>query len=98
MYWKMAVSACRRVSQGRRQTSSALMVLKKVSTAALKLLYSSSGDLSCFRYTELAVDFADDLAFQASNDLAFALSVFRAFSDICKCRFVASHSNDSNTI
>jgi hypothetical protein len=29
-----AVSACRRVSQVRRQISSALMVLKKVSTAA----------------------------------------------------------------
>jgi hypothetical protein len=35
MYWKMAVSACRRVSQVRRQISSALMVLKKVSMAAL---------------------------------------------------------------
>ena len=85
-------------TKGLRQISSALMVLKKVSTAALKLLYSSSGDLSYFQYTELAVDFADDVAFQASNDLAFALPVFRAFLDICKCRFVASHSYDSNTI
>ena len=62
MYSKMAISAFRRVSQGCRQISSALMVLKNVSTAALKLLYSSSGDLSCFRHTELAVDFADDVA------------------------------------
>jgi hypothetical protein len=35
MYWKIAVSAWRRVSQLRRQINSALMVLKKVSTAAL---------------------------------------------------------------
>jgi hypothetical protein len=28
MYWKMAVSVWRRVSQGRRQISSALIVLK----------------------------------------------------------------------
>ena len=34
MYWKMAVSAWRRVSHVRRQISSALIVLKKVSTAA----------------------------------------------------------------
>jgi len=32
--WASAVSACRRVSQVRRQISSALMVLKNVSTAA----------------------------------------------------------------
>ena len=30
MYWKMAVSAWRRVSQNLRQINSALMVLKKV--------------------------------------------------------------------
>jgi hypothetical protein len=35
MYWKMAVSARRRVSHDLRQISSALMVLKKVSTTAL---------------------------------------------------------------
>ena len=35
MYWKMAVSACRRVSQVRRQINSALIVLKKVSMASM---------------------------------------------------------------
>jgi hypothetical protein len=35
MYWKMAVSAWRRVSHDLRPISSALMVLKKGSTAAL---------------------------------------------------------------
>ena len=30
MYWKMAVSACRRVSQDLRQASSALIVLERV--------------------------------------------------------------------
>lgn len=34
MYSKIAISACRRVSQGRRQISSALMVFKNVSTIA----------------------------------------------------------------
>jgi hypothetical protein len=46
------------------------MVLKNVSTAALKLLYSSSGLLERFRYAKLAIDFADDVAFQATNDFA----------------------------
>jgi hypothetical protein len=62
--------------------SSALMVLKKVSTAALKLLYSSSSDLSYFWDAKLAVDFANDVAFQATNDFAFALSVFCMFLKI----------------
>ena len=35
MYWKMAVSACLRVSHDLHQINLALMVLKKVSTAAL---------------------------------------------------------------
>tara|TARA_B100001765_G_scaffold61789_1_gene37071 strand:- start:260 stop:370 length:111 start_codon:yes stop_codon:yes gene_type:complete len=35
MYSKIATSACRRVSHDLRQISSALIVLKKVSTAAL---------------------------------------------------------------
>jgi hypothetical protein len=39
------------------------MVLKNVSTTALKLLYSSSGDLSYFWDAKLAVDFANDVAF-----------------------------------
>ena len=37
MYWKMAVSAWRRVCQGLCQINSALIVLKKVSTAALAI-------------------------------------------------------------
>ena len=40
----MAVSACRRVSHDLRQINSALIVLKKVSTEALMLLCSSSGN------------------------------------------------------
>ena len=43
MYSKIAISACLRVSHDRRQISSALLVLKNVSTAALMLLYLSSG-------------------------------------------------------
>ena len=58
------------------------MLFKKVSTAALKLLYSSSDDLSYFWDAKLAVDFANDVAFQATNDFAFALSVFFTFLNI----------------
>jgi len=35
MYSKIVISACQRVSRGRRQISSALIIMKKVSTAAL---------------------------------------------------------------
>ena len=63
MYSKTAISAFRRVFQGCRQISSALMVLKNVSTAALKLLYSSSLDLGRFWDAKLAINFAHDVAF-----------------------------------
>ena len=78
----MANSASLRVCHELRQIISAMMVLKNVSTAALKLLYSSSGDLSYFRDAKLAVDFANDVAFQATIDFAFALSVFCTFLNI----------------
>lgn len=74
------------------------MVLKKVSTAALKLLYRSSRDFRCFWHTKLTVDFADYVAFQASDDLAFALSVFRALLDVGKRWFVAPHPDDCHAI
>ena len=86
------------VSQRFRQISSALMVLNDVSTAALKLLYSSSGDLSYFWDAKLAVDFANDVAFQATNDFAFALSVFCTFLIISQSWFVASHPDCGHAI
>ena len=46
----------------------------------------------------MAVDFAGDVKLQATNNLAFALSVFCAFIDIGKRWFVASHSDDGHTI
>jgi hypothetical protein len=63
MYSKIAISACLRVSHDCRHISSAFMVLKKVSTAALKLLYSSSLDLGRFWDAKLAINFAHDVAF-----------------------------------
>ena len=98
MYSKIARSACRRVYCGCRQISSALLDLKNVSTAALKLLYSSSGDLSYFRDAKLAVDFANDVAFQATNDFAFALSVFCTFLNISQSCFVASDPDNDQAI
>ena len=98
MYSKIALSACRRVYCGCRQISSVLLDLKNVPTAALKLLYSSSGDLSYFRDAKLAVDFANDVTFQATIDFAFALSVFCAFLNISQSWFVASHPDNGHAI
>ena len=98
MYSKIALSACRRVYCGCRQISSALLHLKNVSTAALKLLYSSSGYLSYFRDAKLAVDFANDVGFQATIDFAFALSVFCTFLTISQSCFVASHPDNGQAI
>lgn len=93
-----ATSASRLVGQDLRQSISALIVLKKVSTAELKLLYSSSRDFSCFGHTEMAVDFTDDVALQAPNYLAFALSVLRTLLDIGERWFVAPHPDDGHAI
>ena len=98
MYSKIPLSACRRVYCGCRQISSALLDLKNVSTAALKLLYLSSGDLSYFRDTKLAVDFANNVAFQATIDFAFALSVFCTFLNISQRWFVSSDSDNGQAI
>ena len=94
----MANSVSLRVCHDLRQIISALMVLKNVSTAALKLLYSSSGDLSYFRDAKLAVDFANDVAFQAAIDFAFALSVFCTFLNISQSWFVASDPDNGQAI
>ena len=39
-------------------------------------------------------DFADDVAFQAANDLTFAFAVFGAFSNIREGRFVVPHPDN----
>ena len=98
MYSKMANSASLRVCHELRQIIWALMVLKNVSTAALKLLYSSSGDLSYFWDAKLAVDFANDVGFQATIDFAFALSVFCTFLNISQSWFVASDPDNGQAI
>ncbi|AEI95577.1 hypothetical protein RLO149_c036520 [Roseobacter litoralis Och 149] len=87
----MAISACLLVCHDWRKINLALIVLKKVSTAALKLLYLSNGDLSRFGHAGLAVDLLDDLAFQATNDLAFTLPILYAFLDMGERWRVASH-------
>jgi hypothetical protein len=75
-----------------------VMVLKNVSTVSLKLLYSSGSNLDHFWNTELAVDFADEVALQASNNLAFTFPILCAFLDISKRRFVAVHPDDGDTV
>jgi hypothetical protein len=46
-----------------RQISSDLIVLKTVSTIALKLLYSSSCNLDIFGHAKVLEDCPDDVAF-----------------------------------
>lgn len=46
----------------------------------------------------MAVVFANDVASEAANDLAFTLPVSGAFLEITKCRFVAAPSDDGNVI
>ena len=98
MYSKIALSACRRVYCGCRQISSVLLDLKNVSTAAMKLLYSSSSDLSYFRDAKLAVDFTNYVTFQATIDFTFALSVFCTFLNISQSCFVASDPDNGQAI
>ena len=98
MYSKIAISAALRVCQECRQISSALMVLKKVSIAALKLLYSSSGHVHARRCAEMAIDFPDDVPFEAPDDLALSLAVGRAFGDLGSCRGMTPHPNDGDAV
>ena len=80
------------------QISSDLMVLKSVSTTALKLLYLSSGKAGCFWPAELAEYLAHDVAFEAANDFPFALPIFCSFSDIGERGFMASHPDNRDTV
>lgn len=98
MHSKRAISTSRRACQSLRQTNPAFSALKKLSTAELKLLYSSRHDFRCFRHTEQAIDFTEDVAFKISNDFVVALSVFGAFLDVGKRWFVAAPPDDGYTI
>jgi hypothetical protein len=90
-----SASAWRRVGQVCRHSSSAFSDLKKVSTAALRLLYLSSGEQCRFRSTTLVKDFAGDVALQAPDNLSVAFSLFFALADVGNGVRVVSHSNDS---
>lgn len=72
--------------------------MKKLSATALKLLYLSRGVDLVFRPAQMGEDFPDNVAFQASYDLACVLSLLSTFADIGKCRRVASHSDDGDTV
>ena len=98
MYSKMAISAALRVPHECRQINSALMVLQKVSIAALKLLYLSTRVFQCFWPAKMRKYFTDDIAFEATNNLAFTFAIFDAFSNVCQGRFVVSHSDNFDSI
>ena len=81
MYWKMAVSVFRWVCQVCRQISAALMVLKKVSTAALAIDLEPMAHngaiiaipLAAHRYLEAV--FTQDLLVVVRTLLAAAIAV-----------------------
>jgi hypothetical protein len=78
--------------------SSAFTVLKNVSTAALMLLYLSSGASHGVRHTKMSVDFANDVAFQASYDLALTFTVDSSLCHVSLCRPMISHSDDGHAV
>ena len=51
-----------------------------------------------FGDTKFAIDFADNIAFQAPSDLAFAFSLGSAFDHIALCGFVIPHSGDGDDV
>ena len=98
MYWKMAVSACRRVSHVLRQISSALMVLKKVSTAALMFLCSSSGNRRRLWPAEGGEYLSYDASLDAAHDFSPRLAFCRSPSGL-DFRFMAvAHGHDGDTV
>ena len=72
--------------------------MKNVSTEALRLLYLSSGGQWCFRPTKFGEDFADDVAFQAPDNLSVALALFLTLTDIGNNLWVVTHSNDGHPV
>ena len=98
MYLKIAISVARRVCHECLQINSALIVLKKVSIAALKLLYLSIWFFQCFWPAKLGEDFTNDIAFKTANDFTFTFTVFGAFANICEGWFMASHSDNCDPI
>ena len=43
-------------------------------------------------------DFADDVAFQAPNDLALAIAFDGAFGNVALCSFMIPHSDDGDAV
>ena len=64
----------------------------------LKLLYSSSSNFQLFGRADLVIYFANDIAFEASDDFAFALALLCSFFDVCERGFMATHSDNCYTI
>jgi hypothetical protein len=98
MYSNKAASVCLRVCHMLRQINSALRVLKKVSTTALKLLYLSSGRGRRFWRTNMSIYFTYDVAFQASNNLTFGFSIPGSFTNVGNRGFVISHPHNGDTV
>jgi len=64
----------------------------------LMLLCLSRSGFCAVRHTKFAIDFADDIAFQAPSDLALAFALSGAFDHIVFCGFMIPHSGDGDYI
>jgi len=74
-------------------------LLQNRSMTALMLLYLSSGDISGFRLRlDQVVGLADDVAFEASDDAAFAVSFGGAPVGLGDCGLVDSHADDDGSV
>jgi len=49
-------------------------------------------------HTKVVIDFADDIAFQAANDLALAFTLSGAFDDVALCGLMIAHSGYSDDV
>ncbi len=58
----------------------------------------SSGRGRGLRLADMSIDFAHDIAFQASNNLAFAFSFLGSFLNVGNRGFVTSHPHNGDAV
>jgi hypothetical protein len=90
------------VAQVERSMSSVSSEAKKLSTGALKLLRSSSGQFPRGRRVavrlEVGLDLPGDVALEAADDLGLRLAVGRPAGDVVDCRLVKAQPHDDGPV
>ena len=64
----------------------------------LKLLYTSILKFRATGCAKMVIYFSNNVALQATNDLALAFPLACSFADVGERWFMASHTNDSNAV